>query len=516
MQSSYEALSDELERAGLTLVKPLWLQYQDSIKQCEKDIANTEDDKEEKELKSRLKALKTLLLDVYHTKLADTYQHLLFEIGEDSTYWLYDDDDGIYKEMNVSTLRGIVMRMTMRDNITTTIAWVRECLARYRAEYPERGHRYNDFDTDYSMFHAKNGWVCIKTFKLHPHTPERLSRFVSPTVFDPKATCPLYDNTLDNVLPIKKDAVRVIDQFSGYVLTGDIHLGKMLVIQSKPGFAKSTIIEAWLHVLGTGQLGIRKSLNSLASDSERFAGSSMVGKTLCWFDESATKSGELGTKLETLITGTYLPSIERKGINGLVDAENHIKCVLTANKLPQHKEDGVFRRMIFIRFPDNVPSLTDMMQEDPNMIDKMRLEASGILNRMLRGLQDLQKMKKFTVIEGEAEMIEEMKIASDTLTEFLHTYFDPDTAKTEFYSTQELFEAYSYSDFSIGKRFLKTTRSFAYHLRERSPSAYQQTLYPDTDGARRGWRGIVIKKQYEFNDDFGKCVLKEKSRSNQN
>jgi phage/plasmid-associated DNA primase len=238
----------------------------------------------------------------------------------------------------------------------------------------------------------------------------------------------------------------------------------------------------------------------------------MVGKTLCWFDESATKSGELGTKLETLITGTYLPSIERKGVNGLVEARNHIKCVLTANTLPQHKEDGVFRRIIFIRFPDNVPSLTDRMAEDPQMIDKMRLEASGILNRMLRGLKDLRKMGKFNVIAGEADMIEEMKIASDTLAEFLHTYFDPDPThdKDNFITTQDLFEAYSCSDFFIGKRYHKTTRSFAYALRERSPSKFQQTLEPgvDTSGSIRGWNGIKIKPEYIFNDEFGKKILK--------
>jgi putative DNA primase/helicase len=475
-----------------------------------------EDAKEIANLKKQIDGIKKLFLDIYHTKLGDTYPHLLYETGEDSTYWLYNDDTGVYEEMNVATVRSIILKMIMRDGITPTVAWVRECLARYRAEYQNRAHKYGDFDNEFAFFHAQNGWLNLNTYELEPHTPERLSRFVSPTAYDPEATCPLYDNMLDNVFPIKKDAVRVIDQFSGYILTGDIQLGKMLIIQSKPGFGKSTLVEAWVHVLGIGQLAIKKSLSSLSSDGERFGGTKMLGKTLCWFDESRAKNEEFGTKLETLITGTHIVDIERKGINGIVDAENHLKCVLTANKLPQHKEDGVFRRIIYIRFPENVPTITDKMEEDPQMVSKLKNEASGILNRMLHGLKDLRKMGKFTMIEGEAELIEDMKISSDTLTEFLDTYYEPDATSTEFYSTQDMFEEYSFSDFYIGKRYIKSTRSFAYHLRERAPALYQETLKPSIRGNARGWTGIRLKAGYESVGDSCKKIIKRSGSKNNN
>ena len=507
MQSYFEAQFDELERSGIKVQPPLWMEYQRSIQAAQSKLEECTEAKERKNIKETISALTKLFLEIYHTKLADLYPNLLFETGEDSTYWLYNKDTGVYEEMNASTVRGLLLRMIMRDGITPTVAWVRECLARYRAEYQNRGHHYNDFDNEFDMFHAKNGWVDLTTYKMEPHTPDRLSRFVSPTTYDPKATCPLYDNMLDAVFPIAKDAVRVIDQFSGYILTGDIHLGKMLIIQSKPGFGKSTLIESWVHVLGLGQLAIKKALSSLSSDGERFAGQKMMGKTLCWFDESRAKNEEFGTKLETLITGTHIPDIERTGIQGLVDAENHIKCVLTANKLPQHKEDGVFRRIIYIRFPENVPTITDKMEEDPYMMQKLKAEASGILNRMIRGLKDLRKMGKFTVIAGEAEMIEEMKIASDVLTEFMYTYFDPDPKNEHWYSTEDLFKAYSKSDFYVGKRYIQSVKSFAYHIRERAPSEYQQTLIPRQDGSIRGWTGIKLKKEYTMNDVSKEIVL---------
>lgn len=514
MSSNYDTLRSNLKEKGIDLpsitdTRKSWRIVQDRISTLQQEIQDCDDEKEKKKLKSYILASSKEFLDIYHLKIDEIYPHLYFEVGEDNSYWLYNEELGIYDELNKLSVQSTIMKLLMDDGITPTIAWSRECLMRYRAEFQYKGKHFSDFDTDKNFLHVKNGWLDLTTYTLTDHTPERLSRFKSPIVYDPEATCPLYDSLLDEVFPIKKDAIRVIDQFSGYLLTGDTHLGKMLVIISRPGFGKSTLIDAWVNVLGTNQLVIKRSLSSL--EGSRFSAASFVGKNLCWFDESKTKHSDMGIKLEQLITGSDITEIERKGIQGIVEAKSNIKCVLTANNLPQHKEDGIFRRMIYIEFPANVPTLTDAMKADPRMNEKLRAEASGILNRMLRGLKDLQKMGNFTVIEGHDEQIEEMKIANETITEFIYTYFDPDPSCNEFYPTKDLFQAYSHSDFFIGKRYIQSVQQFAYMLRTQVPTQYFPTLQKKRMNTQKGWTGIKVKEEYKFSDGgFGSMILQEK------
>jgi hypothetical protein len=230
---------------------------------------------------SALKGAQEAFLNAFHNYFASVYAHLLFEIGEDKIYWLYNDTTGVYDEMNFSTVRGLILKLMIEDGLQgrATEMTAKTVLARYRSLYAERGCAYEDFDSNSGWFHAKNGWIDVKTLKFVGHSPERLSRRVSDVVYDKKAVCPMYDKFLDEQMQLQKDQVRVIDQFSGLLLTPDITKQKMLVLVGKPGCGKSTLLDLWSDVLG--DCATQKGLNEIASESFRFGGSTLVGKTMC-------------------------------------------------------------------------------------------------------------------------------------------------------------------------------------------------------------------------------------------
>ncbi len=451
---------------------------------------------------AQLKSVRDSYLLAFHNYLAHKYQYLLFEIGEDKTYWLYNENTGVYDEINFSTVRGLVIELLIIDDLkaSATEAVVKNILGRYRAVHSEKARNYDDFDNDSDYFHAHNGWVQLSTLRFTKHTPERLSRRKSAVSYDKKAVCPLYDHFLDEQIQLAKDQVRAIDQFSGLLLTPDITKQKMLVLIGKPGCGKSTLLDLWSDVLG--DLATQNSLHEIASESFRFRGSTLVGKTLCWFDEVEVTRSNVGNSLINLITGQQI-RVERKGINGIIASQNKLKCVLTANTLPRSAEMGIYRRMILIYLNY---SFYDNMTDNKNIRQLLRAEASGVLNRMLRGLEDITKNKGFTQISGHDDLIEEYKASSNTVAEFLDEHFDFDYEAPKI-STKVLLDAYQKyaNDKYVGTL---TPARFGLLMSSHGLTKFNQITSVRGTGGVKMWTGLKLKENYTLNSTTG--LIKER------
>lgn len=464
-----------------------------------------EGDREDKSWPKREKYLKNQHKLHFHKYVASVFPHLLYEIGEDRIYWNYNPETGVYDELEFSTVRGMVIKLLIDDGLedVATEAGAKNVLSKFRAIFTTRGARYDDFDVDDTWFHCKNGWINIKTLVFEDHTPDRLSRRISAVSYDKDAVCPHYDAFLDEQIRLPKDQVRVIDQFSGLLLTKDITLQKMLVLIGKPGCGKSTLLDAWSDILG--ECATQKSLSELSSDSFRFAGSSLVGKKLCWFDEVEVTRSNMGSHLINLITGQHI-QVERKGINGIIQADNQLKCVLTANTLPRSAELGIYRRMIIIyleySFYDNLTANYQIRQI-------LKDEASGILNRMLRGLADLRRNGTFTVIEGHEDLIEEYKASSNTIAEFLDEYFvyDENAKPVKSKVLLEAYKEFTNTKFSDSL----TPQRFGRMLQLHGLLKFDK-IYSKKDGyGNKEWYGLGLKDYLEFNQQG---YIREKEDSN--
>jgi P4 family phage/plasmid primase-like protien len=457
--------------------------------------ALSDTDYTDKDSVKELKAIKESYLLAYHTYVAHVYPYLRYEIGEDKVYWNYNEEIGIYDELNFTTVRGLVLKLLMADDLTAnaTEATAKTILGKYRACYVERASNYDDFDNDDNQFHAHNGWVQLDTLAFSTHTPEKLSRRKSAVDYNPDATCPLYDKFLDEQIQLAPDQIKAIDQFSGLLLTPDITKQKMLVLIGKPGCGKSTLLDLWTDVLG--DCATQNSLHEIASESFRFRGSTLVGKTLCWFDEVEVTRSNMGNSLINLITGQQI-RVERKGINGIIASQNKLKCVLTANTLPRSAEMGIYRRMILIYLNY---SFYDNMTDNKNIRQLLRAEASGVLNRMLKGLKDITTNNGFTVIEGHDDLIEEYKASSNTVAEFLEEHFDFDYEAPKV-STKTLLEAYQHY---AKDRYVETLTParFGVLLGSHGLRKFNNIVNVRGSGGVRMWAGLKLRPEYVYNSD---------------
>lgn len=499
---SVKSLNKELQAMGLDSIVDV-----DKFPYRTRYIAHlSAQDWNDKDWVKKLRVVRQEYVDTFHDYFAHVHPFLRYEIGEEKVYWDYNEDTGVYDELSGSTAREYVISLLIKEGLrdTATEAYARNCLARYRAVYTDRGNRYDAFDKDGDWFHAGNCWVHLVKLTTEPHTPKRLSRKVSAVAYDATAVCPTYDKFLDTDVQLKKDQVRVIDQYSGLILTSDVIYGKMLTIIGKPGSGKSTLLDTWSYILGDHVT--QKRLTDLAGDGFRFAGGDLVGKSLLWFDEVDVKRSDLGNNLGNLITGKKI-RVERKGINGILQVNNTVKCVLTANNLPMSSEHGMYRRLIHIPFER---SFYDDGTQINNIFDTMCTEGSGILNRMLTGLHDIRKMHGFTVIEGHEESIEEYKMSSDVIAEFLGTFFEP-AGDDDTVETKDIFEAYVHF---VGDKtgMLLTPQRFGRMLASQPLMRFQR-IKPVRKTTSRKWSGLRLQEGYSWENTGVKSYIIKNSKT---
>lgn len=433
----------------------------------------------------------------YHKWVHHNFPHLLFEEGEDKSYWNYNEDEGIYEGMNVSTVRSLVIKLMMDDGLETKASdyTVKTILNRYRAMYPTHSATFDSFVSEDNYFHVANGWLNTKTRELEPHTPARRSLFKSVVEYNPDAKGTLYSRMLDEDFMMPKDQVRVIDQFSGYLLTHSVRQQQMLVFEGPPGSGKSTIPRIWLALLG--EMGATASLQSLSGSEVRFMGSTFLNKNFCFFDEANPKTENINEYFMGLADQQKL-RVERKGLE-VKTVRHTAKIVLSLNKMPYHQPEGFPRRHRHILF---TRSFTDEDIADRNLLEKIvddPEELSAVLNRMLAGLEDLEKMGRFTMIAGEEERKRDQTIAADNISEYLDEYFEPVHDGVVRYTFDDMKNAYKYH-FPSGFNKNLSTRGFNKELFGCRLPEFRH-VKAGKSNSKRGYVGIKLKDEYEFRDD---------------
>ena len=456
-------------------------------------------DWDSKEDVAKLKKLAERYFINFYKRIQQLHPHLKYAIDIDGIFWDYDEDTGIYNELGFQSVRSMVLRALRQDGLDgyTTDTHVKRVLSNYIAESGS-GVTTADFTDDDSWLHVKNGWLNLTTLVLQPHTPTRLSLHKIPVEYDPTAECPQYDQMMSD-FRMPDDQVRVIDQYSGLILTRDISHQEMLVLDGRPGCGKSLITETWMEVLG--HKATMQKLSMLRGDSERFMGESLVGRTLLFFDEANPKTENINESFMKFVSEKVI-SVERKGINKREEVPNTLKVVLALNEMPYHFPPGFDRRYRHVLF---TRSFTDEGVEDKTLGKRIaENELAGVLNRMLRGLHDLQKMGKTTVIAGESERKRQFSLAADDVSAFLSDYFEPDTTYSDVINGNDMLRAFKAEYDTSFNRGLSQHAFSKKLLSVRLPEF--SGIKKDRNSIHRGYSGLRLKPGVSFSEYGGKMM----------
>ncbi|MBZ0268897.1 DUF3854 domain-containing protein, partial [bacterium] len=269
---------------------------------------------------------------------------------------------------------------------------------------------------------------------LRPHTPTLFSVNALPFDFDPDAECPLWERTLERILP--NPTVRaLVQQWFGYCLLPGTWLQKFLVLVGDGQNGKSVVCKALAALLGEANVSaVRiedfRHTHALVGTLGKLANIVAEFEELDSTTEGMLKANVGGDRME--FNPKFKPTFTAYPTARLVAATNTLPRI-------RDKSDGVYRRMVVIRFPVTIPE----DEKNPHLVEELGEELPGILNWSLVGLHDLLERGDLVEPEESASIREDHRRACNSARAFVAEELESSVGSQ--LPKQAVFEAYAAS-----------------------------------------------------------------------
>lgn len=250
--------------------------------------------------------------------------------------------------------------------------------------------RLNEFDSDPMLLGVANGVLDLRKGTLLPVSPEVLVSKRCAVAFDPSAACPRFEQFMREVQP-DPDVRLFLQRFLGYCLTGLVVEHLFLFLFGLGANGKSVFVEllAWL----LGDYGRKIATEMLMHHQRNPAGPSpdivsLKGLRLAYANETEEGRRLAEAHVKDMTGGDTLTGRVPYGKAAITFDPTH-KLIVSGNHKPEIIDTsfGMWRRVALTPFEVTIPEA----DRDPKLLEKLKREGSGILNRMLAGLREYQE-----------------------------------------------------------------------------------------------------------------------------
>lgn len=244
----------------------------------------------------------------------------------------------------------------------------------------------DELDRDPFLLSCANGTLDLRTGELRAASPDDLISQGNDIVFDPDATCPLWEQSVQEIFDGDEDLTSYFKRKAGYALTGDTREQDVDVLHGSGGNGKDTLIRPIMRIVGEQALttpmdtfarardkGVRNDLARLHRARLVIAAESAEGRGL---DEATVKAVSGGGSVAArFLYGEFFEYVPQ------------FKVWLVTNHKPRVEgdDDAIWRRLRLIPF-----NVSFVGREDKELGFKLERELPGILNWALQGCLEWQ------------------------------------------------------------------------------------------------------------------------------
>jgi P4 family phage/plasmid primase-like protien len=352
-------------------------------------------------------------------------------------------------------------------------------------------------DANHNLFNVSNGTIELDTQTFRPHSRADMLTKITPVVFDPSATAPTWDKFINRIFQDANGRERLemilyVQQACGYSLTADVILKCFFVLWGPTNCGKSKFIEAIQTVMGEyaalGSQSVMLKTSSHTHNSDDVA--DLFGRRLVVVSEPESRQPIDEAKIKRLTGSEKDLKAMRKNEHSFEFKPTH-KFWMDTNFEPRYQgdDDAVTDRIKLIPFLNPILE----RERDYKLGEKLRAEASGILNWMLAGLRSLMANNmRFNQPKEITEAVKACSSKNDPFGLFLADCIQPaDCDKVE---TSVVFAAYVIWAKQNGMAYPISKPEFTKRMGQRK--------YPNkSSNGKRYYIGCRLKDQSDFESE---------------
>jgi putative DNA primase/helicase len=317
------------------------------------------------------------------------------------THWQTDESGALVHEKGLDTVRNLYAELSKTNDYRERIeiekyAMMSESVRRRKA-FVEAATWIKDLnttsdllDTNPWLLNVKNGTIDVSTGEFREHRHADFITKVANVEYDPKADCPLWKQFIREIMDYKTDVINFVQTAVGWAMTGDISEQTMFILFGTGANGKSTFLNTIMYLLGDYAIAtptesfMRKNGDQNTNDIARLRGARFVTTT------EAEQGRRLSEPIIKQITGN--DRMTARFLYGeFFNFVPTFKIFMATNHKPVIKgtDHGIWRRIKLIPFTTRI----EEEKQDKQLEEKLRAEASGILNWLLEGTARWQREK---------------------------------------------------------------------------------------------------------------------------
>jgi putative DNA primase/helicase len=341
---------------------------------------------------------------------------------------------------------------------------------------------------DRHLVALQNGLLHLGTRGLQEHSPRLFNLNSLPYPYDPAALPPRrWLRFLRDLWPGDRESRRLLQEWFGYVLSGETNLHKILLLVGPPRSGKGTIARVLTALVGRANT----AGPTLASLGQNFGLSPLLGKPLAVISD-ARLGGDTFTVVERLlsISGEDAITVDRKYRDpwtGRLPA----RFVVISNELP---DLGDASGAIATRFLVLTLAKSWLGQEDPSLTDQLLEELPGILLWSLKGLDRLSERGHFTEPATSRDAVIALADLASPVAAFVREACTRDPGQEV--PVKELYEAWRIWSKDHGRDRPTTEQRFGRDLRAAVPGLKAVRPNPGEGPRPRHYAGIALSDAY--------------------
>ncbi len=341
----------------------------------------------------------------------------------------------------------------------------------------------DELDGNPYLLNCENGTLDLRSCELREHCREDYITKLVPVSYDPGAWAPLWEATLERVLP-SHELREFFKRLCGYALTGDTSEHVLPILYGTGANGKSTVLNALLAVVGDYGMQAAPDLLIAKKGSHPTELADLFGMRLVASIE-VEEGRRLAESLVKQLTGGDRVKARRMR-QDFWEFESTHTVFMAVNHKPEVRgvDNAIWRRLRLIPFIETIPPA----EQDKKLPEKLRGEHPGILTWAVQGCREWQGeglQAPDEVRKATGEYRSEMDVIGAFLKDCCETGSGLRVGVTELYKEYEQW-------CEAGGERSETRRKFNARLKERG-------RFTDRRSGPNGsteWRGLqLLKKQ---------------------
>jgi putative DNA primase/helicase len=287
---------------------------------------------------------------------------------------------------------------------------------------------------------------------------------------------------LDELFGTKAKEIALLQEWFGYVLSGDTWAQKGLIIVGPKRAGKGIIGHVLSNLLGDSMVA-SPALHAIGS---RFGLENLINKRMCLIsDARLSNRQDIFAVIETLlrIIGCDNVSVDRKN-KGALDLKLSARIMLLSNEMPHlpDNSDAIHHRFLILKLDRSF-----LGNEDVHLLDTLNKELPAIANWAIEGYRRLVKTNKFMEPKSSKKWRNEWRGDTNPLAEFVKGYCDVNPGASA--EPDKLTEKYN-----IWRAKHKMTEIPSNKLSVELGAMLGSTFNRGWEGNKRCWKGIGLNK----------------------